>query len=148
MVQCRTREARGGTSEQREACKSSCVEEGKAFGGTDKFDIRKSDVHQARVGGFWHPQSELGKLYQVRRPVLSTWGEGIRQVDRQARSGGEGEALGPKPSNYQNHEKPGKSLFSSTWKRCASRFGEGSTERQLQFIDMELFGANCVFENW
>ena len=32
-----------------------------------------------------------------------------------------------------------------TWKRCASRFCEGSTERQLQIIDMELFGANCVF---
>ena len=39
------------------------------------------------------------------------------------------------------------SVFFSTWKRCASRFCEGSTERQLQIIDMELFGANCVFGN-
>ena len=40
-----------------------------------------------------------------------------------------------------------KICFFPTWKRCASRFCEGSTERQLQIIDMELFGANCVFGN-
>ena len=39
----------------------------------------------------------------------------------------------------------GTNVF-STWKRCASRFCEGSTERQLQIIDMELFGANCVLK--
>ena len=43
----------------------------------------------------------------------------------------------------ENHENY---CFFSTWKRCASQFWEGSTERQLQIIDMELLGANSVFE--
>ena len=54
--------------------------------------------------------------------------------------------LGPKTikllKSLKNHENH---CFFSTWKRCASRFCEGSTERQLQI--MELFGANCVFGN-
>ena len=48
--------------------------------------------------------------------------------------------LGPKIINIiqiiQNHEHL---CFFSTWKRCASRFCEGSSERQLQIIDMGFF---------
>ena len=38
-------------------------------------------------------------------------------------------------------------MFFSTWKRCASWFWEGSTERELQIIDMVIFWANWVFGN-
>ena len=31
-------------------------------------------------------------------------------------------------------------------KRCASKFCEGSTDLELQIIDMEFLGANSVFE--
>ena len=53
--------------------------------------------------------------------------------------------LGPKTIKLLKSLKIMKTLFFSTWKRCASRFCEGSTERQLQIIDMELVGANRVF---
>ncbi len=55
--------------------------------------------------------------------------------------------LGPKNHKIikiiKNHENP---YFFSTWKRCASKFCEGSTDLELQIIDMELLGANSVFE--
>ena len=38
-----------------------------------------------------------------------------------------------------------KTIFLTTWKRCASQFCEGSTDLELQIIDMELLGANSVF---
>ena len=56
--------------------------------------------------------------------------------------------LGPKTITLLKSLKSGNSLFIfSTWERCALRFCEGSTERQLQIIAMELFGANGVFED-
>ena len=45
------------------------------------------------------------------------------------------------PKNYENH------VFLRTWKRCASKFCEGSTERELQIIDMVILGAKSVFGN-
>ena len=36
-------------------------------------------------------------------------------------------------------------LFFLTWKRCASKFCEGSTDLELQIIDMVIFWANLVF---
>ena len=55
--------------------------------------------------------------------------------------------LGPKSikiiKSYENHRNQ---VLLTTWKRCASEFCEGSTDLELQIIDMELLGANWVFE--
>ena len=40
-----------------------------------------------------------------------------------------------------------KIIFLTTWKRCASEFCGGSTDLELQIIDMELLGANYVLGN-
>ena len=53
--------------------------------------------------------------------------------------------LGPKNhkiiKTIRNHEHH---VFFTTWKRCASKFCEDSTDLELQIIDMELLGANSV----
>ena len=49
----------------------------------------------------------------------------------------------PHPPPPKNHENQ---MFLRTLKRCASKFCEGSTQRELQIIDMALLGANSVFE--
>jgi len=55
--------------------------------------------------------------------------------------------LGPKSikiiTSHENHEHPD---FLRTWKRCVSKFCEGSTDLELQIIDMELTGA-VLFKN-
>ena len=56
--------------------------------------------------------------------------------------------LGPKTIKLLKSLKIIEVIVFSTWKRCASRFCEGSTERQLQIIDMIILGANCVLGNW
>ena len=55
--------------------------------------------------------------------------------------------LGPKNhkilkliENIENHI-----CFFSTWKRCASKFCEGSTDLELQMIDMVICLTNLVF---
>ena len=50
----------------------------------------------------------------------------------------------PPPPTQENHETH---VFLRTWKRCAAKVCKGCTERQLQIIDMVIFGANCVFKN-
>ena len=69
--------------------------------------------------------------------TLLGWSQTIKLVFKKLQkcllaSGSQGpRVLGPKTN--ENH------LFLRTWKRCASKSCEGSTERQLQIIDMELF---------
>ena len=54
--------------------------------------------------------------------------------------------LGPKSiKSIISHEIYETPVFLITWKRCASKFCEGSTDLELQIIDMELLGANSVF---
>ena len=69
---------------------------------------------------------------------------------RKDRAEGRKDPPTPRPTPPTPHppQKSGKSCFFENMKRCASKFCEGCTERQLQIIDMELFGANSVFENW
>ena len=55
--------------------------------------------------------------------------------------------LGPKTIKLSKSFKIMKIRVFCQHGKDAHRDCEGSTERQLQIIDMELFGANCVFEN-
>ena len=53
--------------------------------------------------------------------------------------------IGPKNHKITRLNKNTENdMFLSTWKRCASEFCEGSTDLELQIIDMELLGANSV----
>ena len=54
--------------------------------------------------------------------------------------------MGLGPKNHKIIKTITNHAFLRTWKRCASKFCEGSTDLELQIIDMELLGANLVFE--
>ena len=54
--------------------------------------------------------------------------------------------LKPKTTKLFKSLKIMKIIVFSTWKRCASRFCEGSTERQLQIIDMILWSKLCFWK--
>ena len=65
------------------------------------------------------------------------------RTGRKDRPGGRTDRADGIPHPPKNHENQ---MFLRTLKRCASKFCEGSTEQELQIIDMELLGANSVFE--
>ena len=64
--------------------------------------------------------------------------------------------FGPRPQGpwAQNHKiikiikNPENQWFFGTWKSCASKLCGGSTERELQIIDVVILGAKSVFGNF